>query len=102
VLACRLGQTEAAERLLGQGVDMAAQDNQGFTGLHWAAWYGCHATLELLLAQGAPLEARNDYGGTVLESVLWARDNAGTGIDCAPIIERLIAAGAVQSPRDGS
>jgi ankyrin repeat protein len=102
VLACRLGQTEAVERLLGQGVDMAARDDQGFTGLHWAAWYGRQSTLEFLLARGAPLEAKNNYGGTVLESVMWARTNAGTGIDYAPIIERLIAAGAVQSVRDAS
>ncbi|HVJ20733.1 MAG TPA: ankyrin repeat domain-containing protein [Polyangiaceae bacterium] len=99
ILACRLDRVEVADRLLRHGVDPSARDKQGFTGLHWAAWYGYMTTLERLLERHAPLEIKNEYGGTVLGTVVWAAANADTGVDYAPVIERLIRAGAMRSPQ---
>ena len=65
------------------------------TPLHWAAWHGHLDLVALLLARGAPLEAKNVYGGTVLSMTLWARRNAPVdGADYRRVIEMLLAAGA--------
>ena len=49
----------------------------------------------LLLARGAPLEALNAYGGTVLDSTLWFVYHAPVpGVDYARVIRRLVDAGA--------
>jgi hypothetical protein len=85
-----------------QRVDLGAKDEQGFTALHWAAFQGHQDVLEVLLHRNAPLEATNNYGGTVLGSTIWAsmhvdgifRAGGFTPVDYIPIVERLLAAGA--------
>lgn len=52
-------------------------------------------TIKLLLERGAPLEARNEYGGTVLGQALWSAINGDPAIDYVLIIETLIDAGAM-------
>ena len=65
------------------------------TALHWAAAHGDLSLIELMLARGAPLEALNEYGGTVLSSTLWFLDNAPVpGVDYPRVIQRLVDAGA--------
>ncbi len=92
--ACEYGKNNVVDFLLKKGIDVSAQGNTGLTGLHWAVVGGQLKTIELLLERGAPLEAVNVYGGTVLGQALWSAMNGNRNIDYVPIIERLIRAGA--------
>ena len=95
VWACRFGGVEAAAFLLETGVDPAAADGSAMTCLHHAAARGDTALIRLLLEHGAPLEAVNQWGGTVLDSTGWfAMNNPAAGVDYAAVMEMLIAAGA--------
>jgi ankyrin repeat protein len=102
IWAATLGRVRVTKFLSGLRVDLGAKDEQGFTPLHWAAFQGHPDVVEVLLHRNAPLEARNNYGGTVLGSTIWALTHAEgifrTGgfmlVDYVPIIERLLAAGA--------
>jgi ankyrin repeat protein len=92
VWACAYGRTEVVELLLAHGVDPAATDSDGMTGLHWAAANGHLDVVELLIERGAPLETRNRWGGTVLDSTIFFAMQHRT--EHLAVIERLIAAGA--------
>jgi hypothetical protein len=70
--ACFLGALDVAERMLAGGVDPAGGDGTGLNAFHWAANRGQLGAVRLLLRHGAPLEARNAYGGTVLGGAVWA------------------------------
>jgi hypothetical protein len=49
----------------------------------------------MLIDRGAPLEAKNAYGGTVLDFVVWAlRHQPGKGRDWCGLVDMLVAAGA--------
>jgi hypothetical protein len=51
--------------------------------------------VDRLLAQGAPLEVENRWGGTVLNSTLhFALGEPPPGMDYVPIVQRLVEAGA--------
>jgi hypothetical protein len=92
-----LGRTQAALAVLDKGADPAKQDHEGFTGLHWAAFFGHVGTVEALLDRAtvrAVLEVKNIYGGTVLDGTVWGARNVKRHIDRLPVIQRLIAAGA--------
>ena len=82
--------------LLKIGVNLAASD--GMTALHWASADGNIAMMELLLSRGAPLEALNEFGGTVLSSTIWFAYHAlpedFKRRDYPAIFDKLIAAGA--------
>jgi ankyrin repeat protein len=96
VMAARFGTYEILEYLLEQGVDVAASD--GMTALHQAAGRGNLPMIELLLQRGAPLEAKNVFGGTVLASTLWFAFNVSPSeferIDYPSVLDALRAAGA--------
>ena len=99
VSACRFGHAEVAAFLLDAGVDVAASDDM--TGLHWAAGHRYADVVRLLLGRGAPLEVKNAWGGTVLDSTIWFAMHPPTGhphgvpdVGYVPIVEMLIAAGA--------
>ncbi len=95
IWACLHDRPNVVEFLLDSGVDPAGQDHQGFTGLHWAAWRGWMDNIKLLLAHHAPLEVKNNYGGTVLSSVLWSAHNDPIpGVDYPAVVKLLIASGA--------
>ena len=93
--ACASGHTAIADYLLRAGAQIDAKGGEGMTGLHHAAWH-CHLTaVRLLLARGAPTEATNDYGGTVLDFVVWViRKQWKDGRDYPALVETLIAGGA--------
>jgi len=96
-VASMLGRTQAALAVLDHGADPAKQDNEGFTGLHWAAFFGHLETVEALLERPnvvAVLEVKNIYGGTVLDGTVWAARHVKTEIDRVPVIRKLIGAGA--------
>lgn len=95
VWAARYGRTSVVEYLLQKGVDPAVTDEGGMTGLHWATGTGGLEVVKLLLKHGAPLEARNCYGGTVLGQAVWfAFHPQWHGVDNVAVIKTLLAAGA--------
>jgi len=67
--ACGYGSLAAAEFLLDRGVDIAARDGEGRTGLHWASWNPHVEVIRLLLERGAPVDAKDRSGATPLETV---------------------------------
>jgi hypothetical protein len=96
-IASILGRTQAALAVLDRGADPTKQDDEGFTGLHWAAFFGHIETVEALLDRAnvrAVLEVKNIYGGTVLDATVWGARNVKRHIDRLPVIRRLIGAGA--------
>jgi hypothetical protein len=95
VWACAFGRTEVVELLLAHGVDPAVTDADEMTGLHWAAGRGHLEVVRLLTERDAPLEARNRWGGTVLDSTVYFafHDSAGWERHAAAL-ELLLAAGA--------
>jgi hypothetical protein len=96
IMAARYGRSDVLKYLLDKGVDVAASD--GMTALHWAAGGGDLDVIKLLIQRGAPLEQKNVYGGTVLDSTLWFAYNVSPSEfehnDYPAVIDALIAAGA--------
>jgi ankyrin repeat protein len=93
--AARNGNIDAVKAILDFGLDIATQDNQGFSALHWAAWYGHVELVKYLIDRGAPLELENNYGGTVIDSTVWGYANSdGNDENAEPILKMLAAAGA--------
>jgi len=95
VFACGCGRTAAAELLLDRGVDIGALHGQ--TGLHLATHSAHLETVRFLLSRKAPLEVKNGFGGTVLDQALWSAVH-NRDVDYVPIVEALLAAGAVVDP----
>src|SRR6185437_523718 len=89
--ACQFGRNEVVEFLIGCGIDLAAQDAQGQTGLHWAVAGGHLDTVKLVLSYHPPLEAKNKYGGTVVGQALWSAAHDGDTDVYIGILEALVA-----------
>ncbi|MGH9889712.1 MAG: ankyrin repeat domain-containing protein, partial [bacterium] len=86
---------------LQKGVSPAAKDTDDMTALHWAAASGSLNSMRWLLDHGAPLEVRNTWGGTVLDSTgYFAVNSPFPGADYGAVFEILLAAGA--NPREVS
>jgi hypothetical protein len=95
VLACRFGRADVAHYLLELGVSCDSADQDDMTALHWASASGLHDVMRILIERGAPLEARNRWGGTVLDSTMWFAVNfPANGVDYARVARQLLAAGA--------
>ena len=92
--ACCYGSRDVAEYLLDRGVDIANHGGDGQTGAHYAGIGGSVEVMKLLIARGAPLELKNEYGGTVLGQTLWSAGHGGDPDVYLPMIEALLAAGA--------
>ncbi len=90
--AASSGDTAAAARLLGQGADPDAKNNQGDTALLLAAKAGKTNTAQLLIEKGANIEAKNNVG----ETALIAACTAGH----AEIAQLLVEKGAATDARD--
>jgi hypothetical protein len=97
--ACFLGQTMLVEYLLTHGADLLAGSETGLNGYHWAANRGQLDTVLALIRHRMPLEARNNYGGTVLGCTIWAAVHEPRPAHLA-IIEALLVAGAQIEPED--
>ena len=101
--ASEYGHTAVVACLMDRGADPAEPAN-GMYALHMAI-LGAHLdTIRLLIERGAPLEARNQYGGTPLTTAIWAvkrRERVHIWpekkVDNLALIEALIAAGALAS-----
>jgi len=95
IWACRYGHASVVALLLQMGVDVATKGSAGLTGLHWATERGSLEVIRTLLAHGAPLEIKNNFGGTVLGQTLWfALNGPHAGVDYPAMLALLIAAGA--------
>ena len=96
--ACGYGSLEAAMFLLDRGVNPAAQDEQGQTTLHWAAWTPQIAIMRLLLERGAPVGATDyRFHATALDTALWTWANASEDNNresCYEAVSLLARAGA--------
>jgi hypothetical protein len=92
--ACEYGRNDVVEFLLDQRVDLRAGEKTNQTGLHWAVIGRQLETVNLLIKRGAPLEAKNVYGGTVLGQATWCVINDDRSVDYVPIISALLDAGA--------
>jgi hypothetical protein len=90
--AASSGNTATAARLLGQGADVDAKNNQGDTPLMLATKSGKIDTAKLLIEKGANLEAKNNVG----ETALIAACTAGH----ADIAQLLVEKGAATDARD--
>jgi len=86
------GDTAAAARLLGEGADVDAKNNQGDTALLLAARSGKIDTARLLIEKGANIEAKNNAG----ETALIAACTSGH----AEIAQLLVEKGAAADARD--
>jgi len=91
ISACNCGRMDVASFLLDRGVDISASDGQ--TGLHLAVHAGKLDMVKFLIERNAPLEIKNEYGGTVLGQALWSAYNDPRP-DHLAIIDTLLAAGA--------
>jgi len=100
IWACEYARAEVADFLLQMGVEKNTYRQFKLTGLHWAAASGDVDTVKVLLRHGAPLEAKNVWGGTPLASAIWAatesdpNDPVWPNADWVPIAELLLEAGA--------
>ena len=94
----------AVTLMLKLGFDINARAGEGFTPVASAALRGLAAIVRVLMAHGADVEIRNDYGGTALGSCQWGSlnfcDPNGNYPACA---EALLQGGAtVVDPDFGS
>jgi Ankyrin repeats (3 copies)/Ankyrin repeat len=94
LFACQFGRDAVVELLIRLGVDLAAQDGHGQTGLHQAVIGGHLETVKLLLKHKPPIEAVNAYGGTLLGQALWSAGHGGDAEVYISVLEVLTAAGA--------
>lgn len=94
VWAAMLDRVETVRFLLSKGVSPASKDLRDWTALHWAGYFGYSDMADLLLAHKAPLEARNEFGGTVLDQTLWATAHEGLRPDHLLVVRKLVDAGA--------
>jgi ankyrin repeat protein len=94
VWAAMLNRIETVAFMLEKGVSAASKDHREWTALHWACYYAYPEIVDLLLARKAPLEARNEFGGTVLDQTLWATAHEGIRAHHLDIVKKLVDAGA--------
>nr|WP_295923336.1 ankyrin repeat domain-containing protein [uncultured Dyadobacter sp.] len=94
VWAAMLDRVETVRFLLGKAVSPSSRDLGDWTALHWAGYFGYPDMVDLLLAHKAPLEARNEFGGTVLDQTLWATAHEGIRPQHLLVVRKLVDAGA--------
>ena len=70
IASASLGAESVSRVLIDAGAELELTSLFGARALHWAAWIGSPATVELLISHGAELEARcSEFGSTPL---FWA------------------------------
>ena len=71
--AIRADNTPAMVQFLNAGADINQRDSEGYTPLHWAAYYGRVDAAQLLLDRGANPEIGDNSGRTALEVAIYYR-----------------------------
>lgn len=94
VWAAMLNRAETVRFLLDKGVSPASKDHREWTALHWAGYFAYPEIVDLLLTRKAPLEARNEFGGTVLDQTLWGTAHEGVREHHLEVVRKLVEAGA--------
>ena len=95
IYACMHHRLDAAAYLLSRGADIGSRGHQGMTAMHYACARNHHQVFRFLLEHDAPLEVKNDYGGTVLDYLVWEMINhPGNPEMRFPLFHALIYAGA--------
>jgi Ankyrin repeats (3 copies) len=94
IWACEYGWRDVVEFLIDRGIDLHFGENTGQTAAHLAAHHGELEIVRLLIARGAPLEAKNAYGGTVLGQTTWSVMNTRFDVDWPALVALLLEAGA--------
>jgi len=92
--ACQFGSMEAVAFLIQQGVNIAARDRDGQTGLHHAAMGSNLQTVRLMSKYTELLEIVNVYGGTPVGQALWCAAHDADPDRYIPILDSLFVAGA--------
>ena len=89
------GNAAVLETMLSSGFDPAVADKEGVTPLHRAAMAGHPAAVRVLLAHGAPINAKDGmFSATALVWAVEGRSHAGPGADHVAVARLLIAAGS--------
>jgi ankyrin repeat protein len=71
IAAAVKGDNAQIARLLADGVNVNARDNEGGTALAHAAWFGHLETVRLLLEKGADVNAKKKDGSTPVLLATW-------------------------------
>lgn len=94
VWAAMLNRVETVRFLLEKGVSPASKDHRDWTALHWSGYLAHLEMADMLIAHKAPLEARNEFGGTVLDQTLWGTAHEGLRPHHLEVVHKLVDAGA--------
>ena len=73
--AARTGDIKRVRSLISTGVDVNARIMSAWTALHEAAVGGHKDVVELLIAKGAEIDARDDWNRTILSFNCYRRSN---------------------------
>ena len=83
IYACMAGQSETAQVLLDDGVDINAGPNRGATALHEAAYQGNLTMVRYLLSNGADKSLTDkQWNSTPAQWAAW-NDHADVAAECA-------------------
>ncbi|XP_069671453.1 serine/threonine-protein phosphatase 6 regulatory ankyrin repeat subunit A-like isoform X1 [Periplaneta americana] len=89
--AAKKGDEESVSMLLKIGVNASASDENLYTALHWAAWYGHVGVVTALLDGGAFIEARDKDRKTPLHWAAYGPSSKAVG----PLLDRGAAVDAL-------
>lgn len=94
------GRTQTVALMLELRWPLTSESEWGGTPLHWAAWHGRADMVTLLIAAGAPINARDSAYGS--SPIAWAAHGSSNcepreGADYVAIVRALLAAGATRA-----
>ena len=94
------GRLSSVQLMLSLGWSLTEESTWGGTPLHWAAWHGRDAMVQMLLEKGAPVNVRDSTYGS--SPIAWASHGSvnsrpGHDADYLAIIDRLLDAGSTRA-----